>query len=464
MIYTIDRGNEFIANNKDKIVKFYRAKFHMEPPIGWMNDPNGLIKINDTFHLFYQFYPYDSIWGPMHWGHFISHDLIKYKNTSIALAPDNLDIETGCFSGSAIEIDNKINLVYTAHFENEFLKKENQFLAFSNDEINFNKRPIPLVDLKELDEKIDKNEFRDPTIKKIDGSYYMFVGSKLKSNEGVILVFKGSTIDNLKFDFIIGPYKEFGIMCECPDYFKIDDKDIFIFSSVQLKEEDNNYKNLNSSLYMIGKLDLENKKYDVETFKEIDKGDTFYAPKIIENCNEIIIIGWLEMWGKSIKTHELKHGYSGSFTIPRVLSYKNGFILQKPIDSLFDYVKEDEYIGSNNIISRNSVLDFKMEDDFNLILESINKENNVKLYAKDGYIYLNTIESNNLNPIIRRTDYSYNDCNIQIVLDSSSIEIFIDDGIETISSRIFLESNDYRVIYDGFKNLRVREIDVNENE
>ena len=111
MYFTIESANKYIKDNKEKVNNQYRLKYHMMPPVGWMNDPNGLVKYNGRYHLFYQFYPYDSQWGPMHWGHFVSDDLINYEDLDVALVPEEYIAETGCFSGGAIVKDNKINLV-----------------------------------------------------------------------------------------------------------------------------------------------------------------------------------------------------------------------------------------------------------------------------------------------------------------------------------------------------------------
>ena len=73
----LQKANDYIKKNKDKVNQLYRLKYHMMPPVGWMNDPNGLVFKDNQYHLFYQFYPYDSQWGPMHWGHFKSKDLIN---------------------------------------------------------------------------------------------------------------------------------------------------------------------------------------------------------------------------------------------------------------------------------------------------------------------------------------------------------------------------------------------------
>ena len=76
-----------------------RPLFHLTPYIGWMNDPNGFSQYNGSYHLFYQYYPYKKKWGPMHWGHAVTKDLLKWEFLPAAIAPDTEPDSGGCFSG-----------------------------------------------------------------------------------------------------------------------------------------------------------------------------------------------------------------------------------------------------------------------------------------------------------------------------------------------------------------------------
>src|SRR5687768_14488439 len=76
--------------NAQEVPEKYRPQFHFTPKAHWMNDPNGMVYYNGTYHLFYQYYPDAKIWGPMHWGHATSKDMVHWNEQPIALYPDSL--------------------------------------------------------------------------------------------------------------------------------------------------------------------------------------------------------------------------------------------------------------------------------------------------------------------------------------------------------------------------------------
>jgi len=82
-----------------KGIRDFRPRIHFTPQDHWMNDPNGMVYINGTYHFCYQKYPYDTVWGPMHWGHAVTKDLLHWEHLPMALYPDELGY---IFSGSSV--------------------------------------------------------------------------------------------------------------------------------------------------------------------------------------------------------------------------------------------------------------------------------------------------------------------------------------------------------------------------
>ena len=132
----IYRQKDFVKKGK------MRQRYHFMPQTGWLNDPNGLIYFKGKYHFFFQYNPYSGFWDCMHWGHAVSDDLMHWDYLPLALAPseeyDNYP-KGGCFSGSAIEYDGKLCIMYTgtANYGNGI--EQTQCLAFSEDGTHFKK-------------------------------------------------------------------------------------------------------------------------------------------------------------------------------------------------------------------------------------------------------------------------------------------------------------------------------------
>lgn len=103
MSIELKKANEYEKTEQEKIPVEEKPAFHVAAPVGWINDPNGFSWYQGQIHLFYQYHPYTTEWGPMHWGHSVSDDMIHWKNMPSVLAPDQEYDKRGCFSGSATE-------------------------------------------------------------------------------------------------------------------------------------------------------------------------------------------------------------------------------------------------------------------------------------------------------------------------------------------------------------------------
>lgn len=144
MLERIAKAQDRITQDREKISNGnMRQRYHFMAETGWINDPNGLIYYKGKYHFFYQYNPYHGFWENMHWGHAVSEDLLHWEYLPLALAPSEEyedHLKGGCFSGSAIEHDGKLYLMYTAatNHGNGFV--QTQCIAYSEDGIHFSHR------------------------------------------------------------------------------------------------------------------------------------------------------------------------------------------------------------------------------------------------------------------------------------------------------------------------------------
>lgn len=446
----IAEANEFIKRNMAKVNDEFKPVFHLSPTVGWMNDPNGLVFFNGEYHLFYQFTPFDTKPNVMLWGHVTSKDLYTFKNLGVALAPS--DIYSSIYSGGAIDDNGTLNLIYTRHFEKGGVKTETVCRATSSDGLTFDYKGC-IFDNETLPEGYSRTDFRDPYPIKIGNVFYVILGGKkLETDEGIIVVLRGKTLEKLEYAFTIGPFKELGNMGECPSFARMGDKDLLIASGCKVPQCGNSFKNVNSNVFILGNIDFENGTYSIDRIREIDKGDTFYAAQIISGAAQPLMFGWLEMWDRTYNTSELGHGWVGSFSLPRRLLLKDGEVFQQPLDGLEAYEK-----ARADTCPR--LADISLSFDGEGTVEISAGESKIVITAC-GYISLDTRKANRYNGCVRRTDEEYNGCPVRVILDRSSVEVFVDGGRETISSRIYM-SGEYRLTTSGnVKNLYVREIGI----
>ena len=173
---TVERANAFIKEHSGKTKGRYRPRYHACVPVGWANDPNGLIFFGGEAHLFCQYNPYHPYWESMHWGHFVSTDLIRWEFLPVALAPDQkYDCGGGCFSGTAFEHEGKLILMYTGVAKDV----QQQCIALSDDGITFEKAASnPVIPASLLPQGCSGRDFRDPKVFEREGIFYCITGVK----------------------------------------------------------------------------------------------------------------------------------------------------------------------------------------------------------------------------------------------------------------------------------------------
>ncbi len=350
----LEKARTFERENTKKVEEAKRPGFHLSVQVGWMNDPNGFSYYNGEYHLFYQYHPYASYWGPMHWGHAVSKDLLHWRYLPAALAPDESYDKDGCFSGSAVEMDDGRHLLmYTGVVEEELpdgTKKgvQTQCVAIG-DGVNYEKyEGNPVIDESQLPEGGDRFEFRDPRIWKAeDGTYRCVAGNCDGDRDGQILLY--SSKDALHWNFekiLLRNHDRFGKMWECPDFFELDGKQVLLTSPQDMLPQGFEYHNGNGTVCFIGTYDEETDTFHEEHNQAIDYGIDFYAPQtVLTPDGRRIMIGWMQNWD-TCNLYTFKEPWFGQMSLPRELSVKNGRLIQKPIREL-EELRHDKVVYEN---------------------------------------------------------------------------------------------------------------------
>ena len=421
-----------------------RPLFHINGGNGWINDPNGLIKFNGLYHAFFQYYPHDTKWGPMHWGHRVSQDLIHWEELPIALYPQTFSKEDGCFSGTSIVYNDVLYLFYTGFYENGGGDniRQVQCLASSYDGVVFKKHGI-IIDENKLPDYVNPCDFRDPKVWQENNIFYMMVAAREKEGKGLILLFKSTNLFDWEFVDHILDHESNGLMIECPDYVK--DLNLLLYSEQFHPNEGSKHLNIHSNRYVIGNMDFNKNKFIEEYTDIVDYGFDFYAPQVF--VGENVMIAWLNMWDRNNPSSD--YGFAGQLTIPRHIEVINGKLYQTPV---WDYSNQElkNISGSVEDTFKYGALKLNIKDLKELEIKlrekgkqcfKISLNNNELIFDRSNMKYpINGVEQDNdsIKGIRRMPIDNLENVNIEIIMDEFSIEVFV-NGLSA-SFQVF---NDY---------------------
>ncbi len=470
----LKRAREYEVKYEKTISEEEKPLFHLASRIGWMNDPNGFSYYNREYHLFYQYHPYDTVWGPMHWGHATSKDLIHWTDLPVAIAPDEPFDKDGCFSGSAIELDGgKQLLLYTgvqklADKEGNVSEFQTQCVAIGDGRDYVKNKNNPVIDSQMLPEGASRVDFRDPKIWKEEDSFYCVAASRTDDGDGQLLLFSSKDAISWQFDkILVKNNHRFGTMWECPDYFELDGKKVVITSPMEMLPEEYEFRNGNGTLCLIGH-STEEGTFEYENFQSVDYGIDFYAPQttLLEDGRRIMI-AWMQNWDTlAYKSNDAK--WFGQMTLPRELSIRHGRLIQQPVREI-ESLYGEKIEKTNVIISQKSEIEgingrlFDMtvrirpaEDSFEKF--EIRVAENDLLYTSISYDAANSlVEIDRRHCGCRKYVVNTSCCKVRdedrevifrIIMDRYSIEVFVNDGEQAMSTAIFTDLDADRISFN----------------
>jgi len=449
----------------------FRPQFHFSPPSQWMNDPNGMVYWDGEYHLFYQYYPDSTVWGPMHWGHAVSKDLVHWEHLPIALYPD----EYGwIFSGSAVmDLDNTSGLgtkenpamiaIFTYH--DPIGEKEgrddfqSQGIAFSTDK----GRTWSMYEGNPVLKSPGIKDFRDPKVfwHKDNERWIMSLSVKDK------ISFYASTnlLEWAHLSDFNPDWAAYGGVWECPDLFTLTTEEgeekWILFVSINPGGPQGG----SATQYFVGDFDGERFSSTTQSVKWLDWGADNYAgvtwSNVPEQDGRRLFIGWMGNWNYAqvVPTHP----WRSAMTLPRSLhlSGKSGDYLvhSKPITELKALRAESLPIEGKEIALNGELLELELSlaaEEFSMDFTNDLGEK-LTLKSAGGNLILDRSQSGQVD-----FEQGFGKAqmapleglevrNLRIYLDKSSIEVFVNERELVMTSILFPNQSFNLLEMDGFE-------------
>lgn len=457
----LERNVAEVEKNADLTDGRFRLGHHLMPPVGWLNDPNGLCWFQGKYHVFFQYAPFDAEGGLKFWGHYTSEDLIDWKYEGVALYPDSSYDCHGVYSGSALVDDDKMHLFFTGNIkidgDYDYIhegRETSTIYVESEDGLCFgNKEEV--ISFEEYPEEFTCH-IRDPKVWKEDDAYFMVLGGRLKGDKGAVLLYRSK--DKKRWEFIrtITTEETFGYMWECPDYFEMDGQKILSVSPQGLTREEYRFQNVYQSGYFLMR---EDGSVNVEDFREWDMGFDFYAPQTFTDGNgRRILIGWMGMpdADEEYGNKTIDEGWQHCLTVPRELKIQDGQILQYPVKELESLRKERTLLHDEK---GEAEIRTEVNEGFDLLLEDIHMtESSFKislggqmlLKYENGVAEIGFPGFTGAGRTVRKAELdSFR--NIRLLVDTSAAEIYLNDGEIVFSTRYYPDREDLQLKMQGGK-------------
>ncbi len=453
----LKKAQQYEAAHMNEINEEERPAYHVTGGIGWINDPNGFSVYQNRYHLFYQYHPYSTEWGPMHWGHVVSDDLVQWERLPIAMAPDMPYDDFGVFSGSACEDkEGRHVLVYTGVSMDGEEMIQQQCLAVGDGIVYTKEETNPIISSALVPAGYSKKDFRDPKIWMENGRYYLIAGSTSDDHDGAVQLFASEDLKNWKFCATVDQgAHEYGTMWECPDFFALDGKQVLLTSPTEMTQKGIEFNKGHGVLCLIGDYNPETYAFDRKHAHAIEYGIDFYAPQtLLAPDGRRIMIAWMQSWRTSrIVAHDRK--WFACMTIARELSVRNGRLYQNPVRELEQYRTEEVTVKGAKVKQLQSfegirgrvadiTFDISAEKLSAFTIRFAEKDGHyveITAHPEEGYVRFDrthgaaVYETDNVRDI--PVSFADDKVRIRALLDRSGIELFFNDGAAAASFRIY---------------------------
>lgn len=421
----------------------YKNYLHLEPPKGLLNDPNGVSYFKGRYYVFHQWDRFACDHTYKEWGLFTSTDLLLWQHEGSALVPDSFEDHAGVYSGSAVVVADNLQLFYTGNTKQAGKRKSYQKRALSVDGRSYLKYPGQKTpsDLTE--------HHRDPKIVKVNDEWWMLVGSQTKeAYQGAVALYTSADLKAWTYQGLLYSAKELEQMCECPDLLLFDNTAVLLVCP-QKRDLRTDTDISSYSGYYLGELNGQSFKPQ-SSLQKLDQGFDFYAPQTFKDeQGRYLLWAWMSRMDAQAEKNcpTQKFGYLHCLTLPRVLTLEDGKLYQRP---------PVEYLHARRLVetSKAKKFEFIYETGVN-VLELSFLEPVTELYLELTGGWRLTYQEKIL--CLERKSWvdgkAEKRCftlaelkKLELYIDRSALEVFINDGQEVMAARYFNEAKRAKLV------------------
>lgn len=447
---------------------------HLAPPVGRLNDPNGLVYKDGLYHAFYQYSPVHPV-RAVFWRHATSPDLTHWNDGGSALAPVTWYDRSGCYSGSGIVAPNgDMEFFYTGNVKDAEGNRETYQCLFSSADNGQSFRRYDENPLLSGPEEGYTAHFRDPHVFQRDSKWWALIGAQRENLTGAVVYYTSDDRRTWTFgaeiEFSDTSLHTLGYMFECPILFSLRDQangelfDVLMFCPQGMESEGERYNNIFQCGYVVGH--LRGNFFEVFTpFTEFDSGFEFYAPQVMSNVgdeNHVVLMAWL---GNADEDDHPSWDFRWMhmLTYPRALTLQRGKILQQPVKQLdqallplpVTLTEEGaiaELVGARTFriqasldVSQQPVVLSLWDTRGKALAITVDQSALIADRAGSRYTVGGELRRRSVSP---RTVHTF-----ELLFDGSALEIFFDDGAEAFTGRVYLHESLEGVLFqtaEGF--------------
>lgn len=423
----------------EKTMQPYRLTHHLMPPVGWLNDPNGLCYFKGKYHVFFQYAPFEVEGGLKFWGHYSSENLIDWTYEGVSLCPDSPWDCHGVYSGSALTEGETMHLFYTGNIKldgaydyiNHGRRSSTMHVA-SEDGIHFSRKE-EVISPEQYPEDYTCH-IRDPKVWKQGEHYRMVLGGRKKNDSGAVLFYQSEDLKKWDLEKELTTEKHFGYMWECPDFFAMGEQEFLSVSPQGVEREEYRYQNI----YLSGYFPVKEGQVSEKEFREWDMGFDFYAPQtFVDGKGRRILIGWMGMPDaeEEYRNETLEEGWQHCLTVPRELTCQGERLYQYPVEELKNLRGDRLQLSENRC-------EATVQGPFDLEINTWGNPVTVTLCdaftleCREGEVILTMDEKAGAGRGKRKALLAETE-QIRMLVDTSAVEIYLNHGEVVFSSRYY---------------------------